>query len=102
MNGEFHRTDDEITLDRYKKHDIEVVVDRLDPANDRSRLVEACENALPTQIIHLCVRISNEEAIRMYKMAGYYNIDRWVKYYTDGEDGLIMEKLKEIGANSAL
>ena len=46
VNGEIHRTDDEITLDRYKKHDIEVVVDRLDPAEDRSRLVEACENAI--------------------------------------------------------
>ena len=46
VNGEIHRTDDEITLDRYKKHDIEVVIDRLDPAEDRSRLVEACENAL--------------------------------------------------------
>jgi len=46
VNGEIHRTDDEITLDRYKKHDIEVVIDRLEPAEDRSRLVEACENAL--------------------------------------------------------
>ncbi|MDI9393989.1 MAG: excinuclease ABC subunit UvrA [Euryarchaeota archaeon] len=46
VNGEIYRTDDEITLDRYKKHDIEVVIDRLDPAEDRSRLVEACENAL--------------------------------------------------------
>ena len=46
VNGEIHRTDDEITLDRYKKHDIEVVIDRLDPSEDRSRLVEACENAL--------------------------------------------------------
>ena len=46
VNGEIYRTDDEITLDRYKKHDIEVVIDRLDPSEDRSRLVEACENAL--------------------------------------------------------
>jgi len=46
VNGEIRRTDDEITLDRYKKHDIEVVVDRLDPSEDRSRLVEACEIAL--------------------------------------------------------
>lgn len=46
VNGEIHRTDDEITLDRYKKHDIEVVIDRLDPSEDRSRLVEACEIAL--------------------------------------------------------
>ncbi|MGA9099881.1 MAG: excinuclease ABC subunit UvrA [Methanotrichaceae archaeon] len=46
VNGEIHRTDEEIELDRYKKHDIEVVIDRLDPAVDRTRLVEACENAL--------------------------------------------------------
>ncbi len=46
VNGEIHRTDDEIVLDRYKKHDIEIVIDRLNPAEDRSRLVEACENAL--------------------------------------------------------
>ena len=65
-------------------------------------LLEACENALPTQLIHLCVRISNEEAIRMYKMAGYYNIDRWSKYYNDGEDSLVMEKMKGVEANSAL
>ncbi len=59
-------------------------------------LLEACEIKLPNPIIHLCVRISNERAIRMYKMAGYYHIDRWEKYYNDGEDGLIMEKLKGI------
>ena len=46
VNGEIRRTDEEISLDRYKKHDIEVVIDRLDPAEDRARLVEACENAL--------------------------------------------------------
>lgn len=46
VNGEIHRTDEEIELDRYKKHDIEIVIDRLDPSKDRSRLVEAIENAL--------------------------------------------------------
>ncbi|NYT10621.1 MAG: excinuclease ABC subunit UvrA, partial [Methanosarcinales archaeon] len=46
VNGEICRTDEEISLDRYKKHDIQVVVDRLDPSEDRARLVEACENAL--------------------------------------------------------
>ena len=65
-------------------------------------LLESCENQLPTDIIHLCVRIGNEEAIRMYKKAGYNHIDRWVRYYNDGEDGLVMEKLKGIGAKSAL
>jgi len=46
VNGLMHRTDEVIELDRYKKHDIQIVVDRLDPGKDRSRLVEACENAL--------------------------------------------------------
>ena len=45
INGEIHRTDEEVALERYKKHDIEIVIDRLDPG-DRSRLAEACENAL--------------------------------------------------------
>ncbi|WP_292490557.1 excinuclease ABC subunit UvrA [Methanoculleus sp. 10] len=46
VNGEIRRTDEEITLERYRKHDIEVVVDRLSSVDDRSRLVEAVENAL--------------------------------------------------------
>ncbi|HTY14525.1 MAG TPA: excinuclease ABC subunit UvrA [Methanoregulaceae archaeon] len=45
INREIHRTDEEVTLERYKKHDIDVVIDRLDPG-DRPRLAEACENAL--------------------------------------------------------
>ncbi len=40
-----YRTDDNIKLDRYKKHDIEIVIDRI-KTNDRTRLAEACENAL--------------------------------------------------------
>jgi len=40
-----YRTDDEIKLDRYKKHDVEIVIDRLNP-DDKTRLAEACENAL--------------------------------------------------------
>ncbi len=46
VNGVIQRTDEENELDRYKKHDIEVIMDRLDPSVDRSRLVEAIENAL--------------------------------------------------------
>lgn len=45
VNGEIHRTDEEIVLERYRKHDIDVVVDRLS-VDDHSRLVEAIENAL--------------------------------------------------------
>jgi excinuclease ABC subunit A len=45
VNGKIIRTDEEISLDRYKKQDIEIVIDRLD-STDRSRLTEAVENCL--------------------------------------------------------
>jgi len=45
VNGEIRRTDEEITLERYRKHDIEVVIDRLS-VDERSRLAGAVENAL--------------------------------------------------------
>ncbi len=45
VNGKIIRTDEEIKLDRYKKQDIEIVIDRLD-SSDRSRLAEAVENCL--------------------------------------------------------
>lgn len=57
-------------------------------------LLEACEAQLPTQQVRLSVRASNEEAIRMYKFAGYYTIDSWPNYYNDGETAIVMEKLK--------
>jgi len=40
-----YRTDEEIELDRYKKHDIEIIIDRF-KVDDKTRLVEATENAL--------------------------------------------------------
>ncbi len=57
-------------------------------------LLEACEQQLPTRRIRLSVRLSNEEAIRMYKNAGYFAIDIWGRYYNDGEDALVMEKTR--------
>jgi excinuclease ABC subunit A len=45
LNGKIVRTDEKHKLSRYQKHDIEAVVDRLDPI-DTSRLTEAVENAL--------------------------------------------------------
>ena len=47
VNGEIYRTDEEIDLERYKMHDIDIVIDRVDvdDENERSRLVEACERA---------------------------------------------------------
>ena len=45
VNRTIYRTDDSIKLERYKKHDIEVVIDRVD-TSDTSRLTEAVEQAL--------------------------------------------------------
>jgi excinuclease ABC subunit A len=45
VNRTMYRTDEEIKLERYKKHDIELVMDRVD-TSDTSRLTEATEHAL--------------------------------------------------------
>ncbi len=45
VDGKILRTDEEIKLERYVMHDIEVVIDRLD-VSGKSRLTEACEHAL--------------------------------------------------------
>jgi ribosomal-protein-alanine N-acetyltransferase len=58
------------------------------------QLLEACENKLPTERIRLCVRISNDVAIQMYRQNGYDTLTTWTKYYQDGEDALVMEKIR--------
>lgn len=45
VNKTIYRSDEKIKLERYKKHDIEIVMDRV-KTTDLSRLSEACENAL--------------------------------------------------------
>lgn len=45
LDGKIVRTDEKHSLSRYKMHDIDVVIDRLD-LKDNSRLTEAVENAL--------------------------------------------------------
>ena len=45
VNGKIYKTDEKVKLDRYKKHDIEAVIDRLS-VDDMTRLIEAVENAL--------------------------------------------------------
>ena len=70
VNGEIRRTDEEIELDRYKKHDIEVVIDRLDPGKDRSRLVEAIETALKkAEGLVNVLNAENNERLYSSKMA---------------------------------
>ena len=47
VNKKIYRSDEKIKLDRYKKHDIEVVIDRL-KNKDTSRLTEATFSATTT------------------------------------------------------
>lgn len=47
VNGEIYETDEKIPLDRYKKHDIYAVIDRIAPTSkDRGRLNDAIEQAI--------------------------------------------------------
>jgi ribosomal-protein-alanine N-acetyltransferase len=56
-------------------------------------LLAACEEALATRRIRLTLRTSNEAALALYRGAGYQQVDVWRKYYRDGEDGLVMERV---------
>lgn len=58
------------------------------------RLLAACEEALGTPTIRLVLRASNEPARRLYEKAGYREVGTWRRYYADGEDGLVMEKVR--------
>lgn len=69
----------------------------VDPAYRRRgiglKLLRTCEERVKFPRIKLTVRISNDSAISLYKKAGYRIVDIWKKYYSDGEDGLVMEKI---------
>ena len=55
-------------------------------------LLQACEEQAGMSIVRLCVRQSNQDAIRLYHRFGYTESGVWPRYYGDGENGLIMEK----------
>ena len=55
-------------------------------------LLHACETRLGVPKARLTVRISNQVAIAMYEKEGYSITDIWKAYYSDGEDGMVMEK----------
>ncbi len=57
-------------------------------------LLAACEEKLDVPVVRLVVRESNATAIRLYERFGYGMLGRWRKYYSDGEDGTVMEKRK--------
>ena len=55
-------------------------------------LLEVCELNLKMKSVRLNVRISNREAIQLYRNLGYYEINTWPAYYYDREDALVLEK----------
>ncbi len=55
-------------------------------------LLQMCEDQLPTARVRLSVRISNENAIQLYRQEGYQTINIWEKYYKDDTDAVVMEK----------
>ena len=59
-----------------------------------SALILACEDKISVSRIRLCVRVSNESAIRLYERIGYTRVGEWTRYYQDGESALVMEKKK--------
>jgi len=56
-------------------------------------LLAACERGLGTHRVRLSLRQTNEAALELYLQAGYTRVDRWPKYYRDGEDALVMERI---------
>jgi ribosomal-protein-alanine N-acetyltransferase len=57
-----------------------------------TQLLLACERELDTARIRLSLRRSNHTALRLYKEQGYFEVDRWPRYYRNGEDAIVMEK----------
>ncbi|HLE51025.1 MAG TPA: GNAT family N-acetyltransferase [Anaerolineales bacterium] len=55
-------------------------------------LLRACEDRLVVPRIRLSVRASNGAAIRLYSRLGYQRSGVWSRYYSDGEDALVLEK----------
>ena len=56
-------------------------------------LLAACEQSLETHRVRLSLRKTNQGALEMYLQAGYSHVDLWPKYYKDGEDALVMERI---------
>ncbi|PJF43780.1 MAG: hypothetical protein CUN55_07340 [Phototrophicales bacterium] len=57
------------------------------------RLMRWIEEELLPPRIRLTVRVSNTPAITLYEHMGYQQIEYRHRYYPDGEDGLVMEKV---------
>ncbi len=57
-----------------------------------SQLLRTVEEQLPVSRVRLSVRASNQPALQMYARHGYRQHSVWQRYYSDGEDALVLEK----------
>ena len=57
-----------------------------------SQLLRTCEDQLHVSRVRLSVRASNQPARQMYAKVGYVQYGVWKRYYSDGEDALVLEK----------
>lgn len=55
-------------------------------------LLTAAEDRMTQPRLRLTVRVSNTPAITLYETSGYTRLYAEPRYYSDGEDGLVMEK----------
>lgn len=55
-------------------------------------LLQECESQLTVPKVRLSVRASNQPALHLYASVGYQQYSIWSRYYSDGEDALILEK----------
>jgi ribosomal-protein-alanine N-acetyltransferase len=58
------------------------------------RLLAVCEEHLTQPTIRLTVRVSNQAALRLYETVSYHRLYVEPHYYSDGEDGVVMEKVR--------
>ncbi len=56
-------------------------------------LLDEVEPAMHMPRVRLCVKTGNDNAIRLYLRRGYHQINTWRRYYSGGEDALVMEKV---------
>lgn len=57
-------------------------------------LLQTCEDRLRVPRIRLSVRTSNQPAIELYTRFGYVHHGVWRRYYSDGEDALVLQKTR--------
>jgi [ribosomal protein S18]-alanine N-acetyltransferase len=82
---------------RSEGHTIIVTI-AVDPAYQRrgigERLMREVETRSALPRLQLMVRHSNLPALRLYRKLNYTIVDTWRRYYEDGEDAYVMEKMK--------